>query len=132
MQDRKFALLDALMGIAVLWASLCCDGACAQDVPAPPVWPMPEWQTSTPEAQGMDSADLAELVACGKTKSFDSLLLVRHGRIVLDAYYAPYAADIPHAINSSTKAVVGTLTAMLLKDGLLDSLDHPALDFFAD
>ena len=132
MQSRKFALFDALMGIVVLLASLCCNRAYAQDVPTPPVWPIPEWQTSTPEAQGMDSADLAKLVAYGKTKSFDSLLLARHGRIVLDAYYAPYAADIPHAINSSTKAVVGTLTAMLLKDGLLDSLDHPVLDFFVD
>jgi CubicO group peptidase (beta-lactamase class C family) len=132
MQDRNFALFDALMGIVVLLAVLCCDGAYAQDVPAPPVWPIPDWQTSTPEAQGMDSADLAKLVAYGKTKSFDSLLLARHGRIVLEAYYAPYAADIPHAINSSTKAVVGTLTAMLLKDGLLDSLDHPVLDFFRD
>jgi CubicO group peptidase (beta-lactamase class C family) len=68
----------------------------------------------------------------GKSHRLDSLLLVRHGRIVLDAYYAPYTADIPHAINSSTKAVAGTLTALLYKDGLPDRLDHPILDFFAD
>ena len=44
----------------------------------------------------------------------------------------PYAADIPHKINSSTKAVIGTLTAVALKDGLLDSTDHRLLDFFGD
>jgi CubicO group peptidase (beta-lactamase class C family) len=80
----------------------------------------------------MDSAALSKLVAFGATRGLDSLLLVRHGKIVLDAYYAPYTADIPHTINSSTKAVIATLTAMVYKDGLLDSLDHSVLDFFAD
>jgi CubicO group peptidase (beta-lactamase class C family) len=93
-------------------------------------WPTEQWQTSTPEEQGMDSAALAKLVAFGTTRSFDSLLIARHGRIVLDAYYAPYTADIPHAINSSTKAVIGSLVAIAHRDGLLDSFEHPMLDFF--
>ena len=96
------------------------------------MWPIPEWQMSTPEEQGMDSADLARLVAFGRTRSFDSLLIARHGRIVLDAYYAPYTADVPHGLNSATKAVVSSLIAMVRKDGLLDSFDHPVLDLFAD
>jgi hypothetical protein len=31
-----------------------------------------------------------------------------------------------------TKAVTGTLIAIALKEGLLDSLDHPVLEFFKD
>ena len=130
MQFKRTALPCLASGTALLLAVLCC--CFAESAAAEPLWPTSGWQTTTPEDEGMDSADLAKLVAFGKTGRFDSLTLVRHGKIVLDAYYAPYAADIPHAINSSTKAVIGTLTAMLLKDGLLDSLDHPALDFFAD
>jgi CubicO group peptidase (beta-lactamase class C family) len=80
----------------------------------------------------MDSVALAKLVAFGKTRSFDSLLLVRHGRIILETYYAPYSADIPHAINSATKAVVGSLIGIALNDGLLDGLEHPVLEFFPD
>jgi CubicO group peptidase (beta-lactamase class C family) len=114
----------------VAFAFVCLSATIAQGAEA--IWPTRGWETSTPEEQGMDSAALARLVDFGKTKSFDSLLLVRHGRIVLEAYYAPYTADIPHAINSSTKAVIGTLVAIAYKDGLLDNLDHPALDFFAD
>src|SRR5262249_48607126 len=49
-----------------------------------------------------------------------------------EAYYAPYVADIPHQIQSCTKAVIGTLLGMLYKDGLIDRLDHPMLDYFAD
>jgi CubicO group peptidase (beta-lactamase class C family) len=60
----------------------------------------------------------------------DSLLVVRHGKIVAEAYYAPYTAGIPHAVNPGTKAVISTLPAIASKDGLLDSPSHRALDFF--
>lgn len=121
----------------VLLASICCGAVFAQttahaEAAADLVWPTQQWQTATPEEQGMDSAALARLVTFGTTRSFDSLLIARHGRIVLDAYYAPYSADIPHAINSSTKAIVGTLTAIAYRDGLLDRFDHQMLDFFPD
>jgi CubicO group peptidase (beta-lactamase class C family) len=95
-------------------------------------WPTKQWLTSTPEEQGMDSSALAKLVGYGASNSFDSLLVVRHGRIVTEAYYAPYTADISHNMFSSTKAVIGTLLGMVYKDGLLDRLDHPMLDFFTD
>jgi CubicO group peptidase (beta-lactamase class C family) len=130
MQNPRCAVSKALLSTFILVASACCSAAYAEDAALSP-WPTRQWQTSTPEEQGMDSAALAKLVAYGATRSFDSLLIARHGRIVLDAYYAPYTADIPHVINSCTKAVIGTLTAIAAKDGLLDSLNHPMLDFFA-
>ena len=129
MPNKQFGLSEIMLAGFMLASS--CSLAIAQTA-AGPIWPTKQWQTSTPEEQGMDSAALAKLVAFGATRSFDSLLLVRHGRIVLDAYYAPYTADILHAINSSTKAVIGTLVGMVHKDGLLDDLGHPALDFFGD
>lgn len=129
MQHQRFAVLWIALSTFILVDSICCAAAYAQ---GNAVWPTKEWQTSTPEEQGMDSKALARLIEFGTSRSFDSLLIVRHGRIVLDAYYAPYSADIPHAINSATKAVIGTLTAIAYKDGLLDSLDHRMLAFFGD
>lgn len=131
MQRSLFAVSGIALGTLVLATSVGCGAAAAQGV-AGPVWPTTQWQVSTPEEQGIESAALANLIDFGKARSFDSLLIVRHGRIVLDAYYAPYAADIPHVINSATKSVTGTLTAIAIRDGLLDSLDHRMLDFFAD
>jgi CubicO group peptidase (beta-lactamase class C family) len=131
MQNQRFAVLWITLSTFILVASICCAAANAQGA-AESIWPTKQWQTSTPEEQGMDSTALARLIEFGTSHSFDSLLIVRHGRIVLDAYYAPYSADLPHAINSATKAVVGTLTAIAYKDGLLDSLDHRMLDFFGD
>jgi CubicO group peptidase (beta-lactamase class C family) len=129
-QDRRFAVLRVAL-MFVLAASTGGNAALAQGGPEP-VWPTTQWPTSTPEQQGMDSVALASLLDFGTSRSLDSLLLVRHGRIVLDAYYAPYTSEIPHRINSATKSVVGTLAAIVQKDGLLDGFDHPVLDFFGD
>jgi CubicO group peptidase (beta-lactamase class C family) len=129
MPGKRFVRLKAAQGALIFVASIYCFAACAQNG-AGSVWPTKEWLTSTPEEQGMDSAALAGLVEFGTSRSFDSLLIARHGRLVLDAYYAPYTAQIPHVINSATKAVIGTLTAIAAKDGLLDSTNRRMLDFF--
>ncbi|MGA2041800.1 MAG: serine hydrolase [Roseiarcus sp.] len=96
------------------------------------IWPTEGWAASAPEDQGMDSAALARLVEAVGGSRQDSLLIVRHGRIVVEAYYAPFAADIRHDLRSVTKSVIGTLTAIAIREGLLDSVDHPILDLFAD
>jgi CubicO group peptidase (beta-lactamase class C family) len=131
MKSSKSVFAQLTRNFAFLLTSLGCTGAHAQGADET-VWPTPDWQTSSPEVQGMDSADLATLVAFGKTKGFDSFLIVRHGKIALDAYYAPYAADVPHVNNSATKAIVSSLIAIARKDGLLDGFDHPMLDLFTD
>lgn len=131
MPNRKPILLKAVLSLCILLASVHARDAFAEDS-SQSVWPTKEWPTSTPEEQGMDSSALAKLVAYGGSHSFDSLLVARHGRIVTEAYYAPYTGNIPHEIFSSTKAVTGTVLGMVYKDGLLDRLDHPMLDFFAD
>ena len=80
----------------------------------------------------MDSASLARLVETIGTYKQDNLTIIRHGKIVTDAYYAPYAAGISHDLRSVTKSIVSTLTAIELRQGLLDSVDHPVLDLFSD
>jgi CubicO group peptidase (beta-lactamase class C family) len=90
------------------------------------------WQTSSAEAQGMSSRALAGLVEFGITNGMDSVLVVRHGSIVAEAYYAPFAPGMKHRINSATKSVIGSLVSIALKDGLLASTDQPVLGFFPE
>ena len=80
----------------------------------------------------MSSERLARLVEFGGSNNMDSLLVTRHGRIVLEATYAPFRAGLKHRINSSTKAVISTLVAMAMRDGRLDSTDRRVMEFFAD
>ena len=93
----KLVLLAGLM----IGVSICSRAAEAQGA-TEPIWPTKEWQTSSPEEQGMDSKELAELVDFGARRilatpgvtlssMLDSLLVVRHGKIVVEADYAPYA-----------------------------------------
>ncbi len=89
-----------------------------------------EWPTSSPEAQGMSSQELAKLVDFGIDHGMDSVLVTRHGHIVTEAYYAPFAPATRHRINSATKSVIGSLVAIALGEGLIKSLDQPVLDFF--
>jgi CubicO group peptidase (beta-lactamase class C family) len=131
MRVEKRIVLSAAMSLFALLAALCAGAARAQNSDQSP-WPTKEWLTSTPEEQGMDSAALAKLVAYGASHDFDSLIVVRHGRIVAEAYYAPYRGDLQHEIFSSTKGVIGTLVGIMVKDGLLDRLDRPMLDFFPE
>jgi CubicO group peptidase (beta-lactamase class C family) len=96
------------------------------------LWPTASWEVSTPEEQGMSSGALADLIDTVGTRMQDSLLIERHGRIVAEAYYAPYRPGIPHDLRSVTKSIVSTLTAIEIREGLLDSANHPVLDLFKD
>ncbi len=80
----------------------------------------------------MDSASLARLIETVGTYKQDSLMIIRHGKIVAEAYYAPYVAGISHDLRSVTKSVVSTLTAIELQHGILDSVDRPVIDLFSD
>jgi hypothetical protein len=56
---------------------------------APAYWPTNGWRSSTPEQQGIDSAKLAEALDYIRQHDVNihSLLLVRNGYVVLDAYF---------------------------------------------
>jgi CubicO group peptidase (beta-lactamase class C family) len=128
-RSDKWGFLAAGLGSLMVAVSICSGAAPTQEATGP-IWPTKEWQTSSPEEQGMDSKELAKLVDFGTMHGFDSLMVVRHGKMVAEAYYAPSSAGIPHAVRSVTKAVISTLMAIVSKDGLLDSPSHRVLDFF--
>jgi CubicO group peptidase (beta-lactamase class C family) len=109
--------------------SFCLDATAQASAPA---WPGPEWQKATPEELGMDSQALATLVEYGSNVQMDSLIVVRHGKVVAEAYYAPFKAGMKHRINSATKGVVAALAGIAAGQGVLGSTDAPVLNFFAD
>lgn len=92
---------------------------------AQPRKPAQEWATATPESQGMDPAALATLLEYGANVGMDSLVVARNGRIVAQAYYAPFRADMKHRINSATKGVVGMLTGIAIGRGELPPPQTP-------
>ena len=83
---------STLLAALILLPALAPWGAAADD--GSERWPTKEWRTSTPEEQGMDSTSLANLIDFGATHELESLLVIRHGTILAQAYYAPFRAGV--------------------------------------
>jgi CubicO group peptidase (beta-lactamase class C family) len=100
----------------------------------PDYWPTTAWHTSTPEAQGIDSARLLRALEdpAAADLNLRSLTVVRNGAIVLDAYVQPFTADSPAPVMSVTKSVISLLVGSALSDGYLTGLDQPLLSFFPE
>jgi CubicO group peptidase (beta-lactamase class C family) len=95
--------------------------ACATPKPPPPsaeIWPTHAWLTSTPEAQGIDSAVLANAVETLKARNIPihSLLVERNGYVVMDAYFFPFENNEPHDVASITKSVTSMLIGIAMDD----------------
>ena len=97
-------------------------------------WPTQGWQTSTPEEQGLDSVKLAEMLQAIQKQNtqIDSLLVIRNGSVLLDAYfYNPYDGTFPHDLASVTKSFMTTLIGIAADQGKIQ-LDQPVVSFFPD
>jgi CubicO group peptidase (beta-lactamase class C family) len=103
------------------------------EVPAPDYWPTAGWRTAAPEAHGFDSAITARGLRSIRVDGtrIHSLMIVRGGEVVLDAYFYPYDGSTVHDVASVTKSVMTTLIAIAADQGRLD-LDAPMLSFFPD
>src|SRR5215813_12116168 len=97
----------------------------------PAYWPGDRWRTGTPESVGIDSQALAAAVAQVGEKQLGvhSLLVIRHGYAVLDAYFYPFRAGVVHDVASVTKSVTSTVTGIAVSKGIV-KLDQPVLSFF--
>src|SRR5262245_60184765 len=88
---------------------------------------------SSPEAQGVSSPAVLEFVAAAD-KGIDSLhgfVLVRHGYVVVEGWWAPYTAAAPHALFSLSKSFTATAVRLAVAEGKL-GLDDPVLKFFPE
>ena len=106
----------------------------------PDYWPTQDWQTSTPEEQGMDSANLLEMVqfyekehAKNENITIDSVTIIRNGYVVADIYFNPlYPKDTEHIIHSCTKSVMSALIGIAIKRGYIKNVDVPVIDILND
>ncbi len=99
--------------------------------PDPPAyWPTDAWRTSTPEAQGIHAEGLVDVLDYIRDENvpLHSLLVIRHGYVVMDAYFYPYDGRALHDVASVTKSVTTTLIGIALDRGYLPSLEHPVRD----
>jgi CubicO group peptidase (beta-lactamase class C family) len=125
--------LVALIGLALLALIFIPRLIKSNQLASQTYWPTQGWRTSTPEEQGFDSEKL--LVALQAIQSqyvkIDSLLIIRNGNVILDAYFYPYDGKIVHDLASVTKSFTTTLIGIAIGQGKLDR-DQKLVSIFPD
>ena len=59
-----------------------------------------------------------------------SVQIVRHGRMVLDAYFHPYSVEMRHDVASVTKSITSTLIGLAIQKGYLGNVQQSVLSVF--
>ncbi|WP_063994534.1 serine hydrolase domain-containing protein [Bradyrhizobium sp.] len=98
------------------------------------------WAMTSPEKQGLNAALLCAMdegVSAGKLANVDDIVVIRHGALVYERYFAdaqrPHAdATTRHRGNSMTKSVVSLLVGIAVERGLIKDLDVPAFFYLPE
>lgn len=88
---------------------------------------------SSPEAQGIPSSAILSFVEAADRdiNSLHSLMLLRHGKVVAEGWWAPYAPELPHMLFSLSKSFTSSAIGLAVTEGLL-TVDDYVLSFFPD
>jgi len=89
---------------------------------------------TSPTAQGVDARGLAAFVdALENTPGVEphSLQVLRHGAVVAEGWWAPYAPERPHLLYSLSKSFTSTALGFAVAEGLVD-LDATVLSYFPE
>ena len=125
-------------------------------------WPTKGWTESTPAAEGMDAAPLDAFdreLAAGKSGYVDSMLVIRHGKVVYEKtydhaadyarlfkgkgapgiynYYDPgwhpyYKGTKLHTMQSVSKSVTSALVGIAIGEGKVPGVGAKAMSYFSD
>ena len=91
---------------------------------------------SNPEAEGIPSAAVLNFIRAVEqhTHPLDAVqgfMLLRHGNVAAEGWYAPYGPQSPHSLYSLSKSFTSTGIGLAVAEGLL-TVNDPVLKFFPD
>lgn len=94
----------------------------------PALQPLPR---AMPEAHGIASAAIQRWITALDTQIHEihSVMILRHGHVIAETWWQPYAPDQPHLVFSVSKSVTATAIGLAIADGLL-TLDDFVSAFF--
>jgi CubicO group peptidase (beta-lactamase class C family) len=91
-----------------------------------------QFPRSTPEAEGIASAALLAFVdAVDQLGGLHSVMLLRHGQVVAEGWWYPYAPEYPHMLFSLSKSFTSTAIGLAVAERRL-TVDDPVLSFFPE
>jgi CubicO group peptidase (beta-lactamase class C family) len=91
----------------------------------------PALPRSTPERQGVASSAILGFVEAvdSRIDSLHSVMIVRHGQVVAEGWWAPYSAESRHELYSLSKSFTSTAVGLAIAEGKM-TRDEPVLAAF--
>ncbi|ARK12474.1 serine hydrolase [Fibrella sp. ES10-3-2-2] len=88
---------------------------------------------SLPTAQGVAPSGLLDFTTTIEKANLNvhSIMVVRHGKVVGEGWWAPYAPQLKHTLYSLSKAFTSTAVGIAVDEGRL-SVDDKVVSFFKD
>ncbi len=106
------------------------------------------WTLASPADVGMDTERLCgldKLIAQWPDANIHAVVIVRHGKLVMERYFAgadqhwgmplgkvDYAADVKHDLRSISKSATSLLVGIALGEGKFPTLDSPVFEAFPE
>ncbi len=93
------------------------------------IYPFPR---TSPEAQGIASSAVLDFIeALDSLDETHSVMILRHGAVVAEGWWTPYAPQHPHMMYSLSKSFTSTAVGLAVSEGRF-SLDDTVVSFFPD
>jgi CubicO group peptidase (beta-lactamase class C family) len=88
---------------------------------------------STPEEQGVSSGGILEFLKAVENAKLElhSFMLLRHGHVISECWWAPYRREAPHSLYSLSKSFTSSAIGFAVAEGKLKVTDR-VISFFPD
>lgn len=88
---------------------------------------------ANPESLGISPDGIVAFIDAVEAKvgGLHSFMLLRHGKVAAEGWWAPYAAQHPHMLYSLSKSFTSTAVGFAVTEGLL-TVEAPVTSFFPD
>ncbi len=89
--------------------------------------------SSPPEQEGVSSTAVLSFIEHLEkhVDAVHSVMILRHGKVITEGWWAPYDAQTPHLMHSLSKSFTSTAMGLAIGEGKL-SLDDPVISFFPE
>lgn len=94
-----------------------------------------DWRSTSFEAEGLDPVRLHELrnhILDGTYKMINSVIAVKHGKILIEEYFNGTDRFTPHDVQSVGKSFASALVGIAIDRKLIDGVDDKLLPFFPE
>ena len=91
------------------------------------------FETAAPEALGIRSLDILDYIAALEASDTEmhGLMIMRHGKLCAQGWWAPFAPGLRHGLQSHTKTYAATAVGIAYTEGIL-RLDERIIDIFPE